>query len=120
MGLYTCSLLILLWGCLALTGAGLSPAAVLVGLAVERLLTLAVLTPGGTGVVEVGLTGSLLLLGGAPAGVVAGVLLYRALTFGLEIPVGGLTLLGWGWSRRRTAGLPPIAVSPEPATVGGA
>jgi uncharacterized membrane protein YbhN (UPF0104 family) len=32
--------------------------------------------------------------------VAAGVVLYRALTFGLEIPVGGLLLAGWAWGRR--------------------
>jgi uncharacterized membrane protein YbhN (UPF0104 family) len=104
MSLYIGSLLILLWGCLQLTGAGLSPTAVLAGFAVERLLTLPGLTPGGAGVVEVGLSSALLLLGGLPAGVVAGVLLYRAFTFGLEIPVGGIGLLAWWWTRRRTAG----------------
>ncbi|MCW2768365.1 MAG: hypothetical protein JWO11_4324 [Nocardioides sp.] len=103
MSLYTTSLLILLWACLHLTAAGLAPTAVLAAFAVERLLTLPGLTPGGAGVVEVGLSGALLVLGGLPAGVVAGVLLYRALTFGLEIPVGGIGLLGWWWARRRAA-----------------
>ncbi|MCW2796052.1 MAG: hypothetical protein JWM79_1549 [Nocardioides sp.] len=100
MALYTGTLLLLLWGCLQLTGAGLSPTAVVAGFAIERLLTMPGLTPGGAGVVEVGLSSALLLLGGLPAGVVAGVLLYRALTFGLEIPVGGLGLLAWWWTRR--------------------
>jgi uncharacterized protein (TIRG00374 family) len=103
MVLYTASLGLLLGACLALTGANVTPVVVVVGLAVERLLTLAGLTPGGAGIVEVGLTGVLLLLGGDPTGVVAGVLLYRALTFGLEIPVGGMGILAWLWSSRRRA-----------------
>jgi uncharacterized membrane protein YbhN (UPF0104 family) len=103
MLVYTATLFGLLWACLTVTGAGLAPAAVLAGFAVERLLTLAGITPGGAGVVEVGLTGALLALGGGPAGVVAGVLLYRALTFGLEIPVGGLGLAAWLWARRGDA-----------------
>ncbi len=101
---YNASLCLLLWGCLHVTGAALAVPAVVAGFAVERLLTLAGLTPGGAGVVEVGLAGLLLLLGGAPLGVVAGVLLYRVFTFGLEIPVGGLGLAGWLWSQRRPAG----------------
>ena len=103
MLLYLSSLGLLLGGCLELTGAQVPPIAVLTGLAVERLLTMAGLTPGGAGIVEVGLTGFLLLLGGDPTGVVAGVLLYRAVTFGLEIPVGGAGIAAWLWLRRRRA-----------------
>ncbi|MFC6345406.1 hypothetical protein ACFP8W_25705, partial [Nocardioides hankookensis] len=69
------------------------------------------LTPGGAGVVEVGLTGALIGLGGAAASVVAGVLLYRALTYGLEIPVGGAGLAVWLWLRRRSATGPVEAVA---------
>ncbi|GAA1807812.1 lysylphosphatidylglycerol synthase domain-containing protein [Nocardioides hankookensis] len=111
MVLYTALLFALLWACLAVTGAALAPAAVLAGFAVERLLTLAGLTPGGAGVVEVGLTGALIGLGGAAASVVAGVLLYRALTYGLEIPVGGAGLAVWLWLRRRSATGPVEAVA---------
>lgn len=110
MLLYTAAVLALLWACLGVTGAGLPFAAVLVGFTAERLLTLVLLTPGGAGVVEVGLAGTLLLLGGDPAGVVAGVLLYRILTFVLEIPVGGATLAGWWWSARRSMRRQPRAL----------
>jgi uncharacterized membrane protein YbhN (UPF0104 family) len=100
MMLYAALLFALLLGCLTATGAGVGLVGVLTGFAVERLLTLAGLTPGGAGVVEVGLTAALLAFPGSAVGVVSGVLLYRLLTFGLEIPVGGLTLGGWLWSRR--------------------
>lgn len=113
MALYLGSLGLLLGACLWLTGAGVSPVVVLAALAVERMLTLAGLTPGGAGIVEVGLSGVLLVLGGDPAGVVAGVLLYRALTFGLEIPVGGAGLAAWLWSRRRAG--QPVEVAEERA-----
>jgi uncharacterized membrane protein YbhN (UPF0104 family) len=105
---YTASLAVLLTMCLHVTGAGLALPAVFAGFAVERVLTLAGLTPGGAGVVEVGLTGLLLALGGDPLGVVTGVVLYRAFTYGLEIPVGGVGLLTWWWASR------------HPAAVGGA
>lgn len=102
MFLYTAAVFLLLWACLGVTGAGLPVTAVVVGFVAERLLTLVLLTPGGTGVVEVGLAGTLLLLGGDAAGVVAGVLLFRILTFALEIPAGGATLAGWWWAARRS------------------
>lgn len=101
MALYTALLLALLASCLSLTGAGLPLVALLGGFVVERLLTLAGVTPGGAGVVELGLTGVLVALGGPAGPVVSGVLLYRALTFGMEIPVGGVTLVGWLLLRRR-------------------
>jgi uncharacterized membrane protein YbhN (UPF0104 family) len=99
--LYTVLLFGLMLGCLAAAGAGLGIAAVLAGFTVERLLTLAGLTPGGAGLVEVALASTLLAFPGAPVGVTLGVLLYRALTFGLEIPVGGTVLVGWLWTQRR-------------------
>ena len=102
MAAYTATLAVLLWGCLHVTGAGLAPQAVLVGFVVERLLTLAGLTPGGAGLVEAGLAAVLVALGGVPVPVVSGVLLYRLFTYGLEIPVGGASLAAWLWLRRRT------------------
>lgn len=103
MSLYTLLLFALMAGCLTATGSGLGLGALLAGFAVERLLTLAGLTPGAAGIVEVGLTGTLLAFPGSAIGVTSGVLLYRLLTFGLEIPVGGTTLAAWLW-RRRVAG----------------
>ena len=104
MSLYLALLFVLLLGCLHVTGAAVPWQVVLVAFCVERLATLVGLTPGGVGVVEVGLAGALMLAPDAsPAGVAAGVLVYRALTFGLEIPVGGLLLAGWTWRQRVAA-----------------
>ncbi len=86
---------LLLWACLALVGASVNPAQVLAAFALERLLSVVVITPGGLGVVEVGMTSMLVAFGGAPAAAAAGVLLFRAFTFALEIPVGATLLLGW-------------------------
>ena len=103
MALYTALLLVLLVTCLTVTGAVVSLPVVLLAFCAERLASLVGITPGGLGLVEVGLAGALILAPGAdPAGVAAGVLLYRALTFGLEIPVGGLLLAGWTWRGRVT------------------
>jgi uncharacterized membrane protein YbhN (UPF0104 family) len=92
---------VLLWACLAAVGEHLSPAVVLAGYAVDRVMTLAVLTPGATGFAEAGTAAALIALGGSAAPVAAGVLLYRGFTFAIEIPVGGLWLAGWLLRRRR-------------------
>jgi len=104
MALYTLLLFTLLVSCLTVTHAGVGLGLVLLAFCAERLATLAGLTPGGLGLVEVGLAGALMLAPGADAaGVAAGTLLYRALTFGLEIPVGGVLLAGWVLRERARA-----------------
>jgi uncharacterized membrane protein YbhN (UPF0104 family) len=93
---------LLLWACLHAVGAGLAPAAVLAGYAVDRVMTLAVITPGAVGFAEAGTAAALIALGGNPIQVAAGVLLYRGFTYALEIPVGGAWLAGWLFQHRRT------------------
>jgi uncharacterized membrane protein YbhN (UPF0104 family) len=77
--------------------------------AIERLGTLVPITPGGTGVAEIGTIAWLLAAGLDPVEAVAGVLLYRVFLVALEIPVGGMLLGGWAllWRNagRRTAGV---------------
>lgn len=90
----------LLWLSLRVLGAEVNPAVVLAAFAVERILSMVVITPGATGVVEVGMTGVLVALRVDPTLAAAGVLLYRAFTFGMEIPVGGLSMLAWSMRRR--------------------
>jgi putative heme transporter len=63
-----------------------------------RLLGSIPITPGGIGVVELGLTGALLGFGGSNAGVVAAVLLYRFLTM---MPTVALGLVASTMVRRR-------------------
>lgn len=60
-----------------------------------RLLTAIPITPGGLGIVELGLTTALVGFGGSNAEVVAAVLLYRALTFLPPLPLGALASLTW-------------------------
>ncbi|MBA2559118.1 MAG: flippase-like domain-containing protein [Propionibacteriales bacterium] len=103
MTAYSASHVALLWLALRAVHGPVGPANILAAYAVERLLTLVPLTPGGAGVVEIGMTGLLVGLGGSPAGTAAGVLIYRAFVFGLEIPVGGMWLLTWLWCRHRAA-----------------
>jgi uncharacterized protein (TIRG00374 family) len=90
----------LLWACVVAVGGHLTPVQVLAGFAVERVLTMVALTPGAVGFTEAGTAAALTALGGDPAVMAAGVLLYRGFTYALEIPVGGLWLGGWLLARR--------------------
>jgi putative heme transporter len=69
--------------------------------ALARILGSFPITPGGIGVVELGLTGALLGFGGNNAGVVAAVLLYRFLTMVPTVVLGLLaaTTIGRGGKR---------------------
>jgi uncharacterized membrane protein YbhN (UPF0104 family) len=69
--------------------------------AVERALTLAVVTPAGTGIAEAAATGLLVALGYSPTASATGVLLYRLFVYLAEIPVG-VVVLG-AWASRRVA-----------------
>ena len=90
----------LLWLCLRAIGTQVHPAVVAAAFAVERILTMAAITPGATGIVELGMAGVFVAFGVEPTTAAAGVLLYRAFIFGLEIPVGGLSMLAWSLRRR--------------------
>jgi uncharacterized membrane protein YbhN (UPF0104 family) len=90
----------LLWLCMVAVGVHLAVPVTFAGLAVERLLTLLAITPGGTGLVEAGTLAALIALGGDPTGVLAGVLLYRGFIFLAEIPVGALATVLWLITRR--------------------
>jgi uncharacterized protein (TIRG00374 family) len=85
-----------------LRGVGLSQAQVpwqtsLAAFAFVRLLTALPITPGGLGITELGLVGTLAAGGGPGAGaqVTAAVLLYRAVTYLPPIPLGAATYLAW-------------------------
>lgn len=101
---------LLLWACLHAVGGHLSPVVVLAGFAVDRLMSMVFLTPGGTGFAEAGTAAVLVALGGAPAVMTAGVLLYRGFTYALEIPVGGIWLGGWLLLRRRQRAVEKLLV----------
>lgn len=76
---------------------------VLAAFAFIRLVSALPITPGGLGVVELGLTAALIAAGGDRAEVVAGVLVYRALTYLLPIPFGALTYVAWRRGSKRRA-----------------
>ena len=75
---------------------------VLASFALVRILQSVPITPGGIGVVELGLTGALVAAGGDNASVVAGVLVYRALTWLPPLVLGPFFYGGWRlWLRRQ-------------------
>jgi putative heme transporter len=67
--------------------------------ALVRIIVTIPITPGGVGVIELGLTTALVAFGGANAGVVAAVLIYRFLTVVPTLVLGGLAALTWRWHR---------------------
>lgn len=113
----------LLWSCLRAVGADSPVVTVFVAFAVERIASLAVLTPGGSGFAEVGAVGVLVGSGtttGAEA--VAAVLLYRAYIFLLEIPVGVVLLLltrPLAWRHRGAAARDSVHRSRDGSREGG-
>ncbi len=65
-----------------------------------RFLSAVPLTPGGVGIVELGLSAALVYAGGPRAEVVAAVLAFRALTYLVQIPFGAITYAYWQHGRR--------------------
>jgi uncharacterized membrane protein YbhN (UPF0104 family) len=67
----------------------------LAAFAVVRLVTAIPITPGNLGIVEVGLTAALVVAGGEQNLVVAAVLIYRALSYLLQVPLGLIAYVIW-------------------------
>ncbi|MGH7541455.1 MAG: lysylphosphatidylglycerol synthase transmembrane domain-containing protein, partial [Gemmatimonadota bacterium] len=77
------------------SAAQVSTAQVLAVFAFGRLISALPITPGGLGVIELGYIGGLVAAGGSRPEVVAAVLLFRVLTYAVQIPIGGATYLIW-------------------------
>ncbi len=97
---------------------------VLAVFAFARLLSAAPITPGGVGIVELALIGGLYAAGRGSADValpvfraqvIAAALLFRTLTYGVQIPLGGLTYLIW---QRKRSWRQPLRVVDAPVAVG--
>jgi putative heme transporter len=113
---------------LGVSDAEVTWAQVLGVFAFGRLLTAIPITPGGLGIVEVAYIGGLILAGRGHADVpadvfhaqvTAAVLVFRALTYGIQIPLGALTYVVWRTNRswRKPASI--AAREPRPSTVRG-
>ena len=81
-----------------------------------RLLAAVPITPGGVGFVELGYIGGLTAAGGNEAQVVAAVLMFRVLTYGIQIPLGGFTYVIWRMKKswRREPPKVRLGIDPEP------
>ena len=90
---------------LGVSDAEVSWAEVLAVFAFARLLTAIPFTPGGLGVIELALITGLSAAGGPRAEVAAAVLVFRALTYVLPIPLGALAYVIW--RRNRSWRRPP-------------
>ncbi len=102
--------------CLHAAGVGAGVGAVFAAFAVERAVTLAVVTPAGTGIAEAASAGLLVALGFNPAASAAGVLLYRLFVYLAEIPVGVLVLGAWASIRVTRRGRSAVSASPTAIT----
>jgi len=69
--------------------------------ALSRVLTTAVITPSGAGIMEAGTVAFLLFFGVDPAAAAATALIFGFWTYTVEIPFGGLALGAWALLRRR-------------------
>jgi putative heme transporter len=113
------SLFVVLMTALRVVGVDSAQVSVVEALAVfafARLLTAVPFTPGGLGVVEVAMITGLAAAGGDRPLVAAAVLVYRALTYVLPIPLGLGTYVFWrrnrSW-RRAPGSAPRTALVPE-------
>jgi putative heme transporter len=112
----------------ALRGLGVGDELGLIELArvyfVVTLLSSFVPVPGGVGVVEAGLTGALVAAGVDAPSALAGVLVYRLLTYAVPIALGAVLYLAWRLdvARRHARERPPARRTPsierrEPAII---
>jgi uncharacterized protein (TIRG00374 family) len=90
--------------------------------ALVRLVTALPITPGGLGIVELGLTGALVVAGGPEAPVVAAVLVYRALSYAVQVPLGLGCWIVWratsGERAAEASASRPVEVEREPGATG--
>jgi uncharacterized protein (TIRG00374 family) len=87
-----------LYGALLAVGARPPLYVALLAYSAAQLLGQIPLTPGGLGLVEAGLTGTLALAGVAAAPAALATLAYRLASYWLPLPAG---LVAWVWHRRR-------------------
>ena len=98
------SLFLVLLACLRVLGLSQSDVSWIEALGVfafGRLVTALPLTPGGLGVVELSYIGGLVYAGGEKTAIVAAVLLFRTLTYALQIPLGAIAYPIWQRTKDR-------------------
>jgi putative heme transporter len=88
--------------------------------AFARLVSALPITPGGAGVIELTYIAGMVLAGGPKAEVVAAVLIFRALTWGLQIPLGPLAYAVYGFRRSWRTGSKRASTASRSGTSGRA
>ncbi|WP_326643363.1 flippase-like domain-containing protein [Streptosporangium sp. NBC_01755] len=92
--------------CLHATGAYPGLAQSIAAFALSRILTTALVTPSGAGIMEAGTVGALVFFGAPLDSATAAALLFGFWTYTVEIPFGGLALGAWSFLRRRENAAP--------------
>ncbi|MEO3857048.1 lysylphosphatidylglycerol synthase transmembrane domain-containing protein [Acrocarpospora sp. B8E8] len=95
--------------CLQATGSYPGLAQSIAVFALSRVLTTALITPSGAGIMEGGVAALLITFGQPAGGATAAALLFGFWTYTIEIPWGGLALGGWAILRKRGNSLPTEA-----------
>ena len=103
----------LFYACLESVGAGGGVAASFAVFAVVRLGLAVPVTPGGVGVAEAGYAAALVASGAAAEPAVAAVLLFRAASYLVPIPVGAACWLAWRARRPQEIAWPVSSPSPS-------
>jgi uncharacterized membrane protein YbhN (UPF0104 family) len=100
----------------------LSAAEIFAVFAFSRLLSAVPVTPGGVGVIDLGYVAGLTNFYPAEkAAIVAGVLIFRVLTYGIQIPIGAFTYFIWrGKTSWRRDTPPPGSIAGEIEAAGAA
>lgn len=99
--------------CLVATGAYPGPAETVAVFALSRVLTTALVTPSGAGIMEGGVATLLVAFGEPAAEAAVAALLFGFWTYTIEIPVGGLALGAWSLLRHRPARQQPVDRTPS-------
>lgn len=96
-----CVVLIAALRAMGVSASEITDAEIFAVYAFARLLSAVPVTPGGVGVIDLGYVGGLFLFfPDDQAQIVAAVLLFRALTYVVQIPIGGVTYLIWRGERK--------------------
>ena len=91
---------VLFWAIMHVVGLQMAFSHLFAAYAVGRLLTAIGITPGGVGVTEGGAVIVLVAFGADPTQALAGTVLFSLFTHVMEVPLGALAFLGWGFSKK--------------------
>ncbi|MEO3813103.1 lysylphosphatidylglycerol synthase domain-containing protein [Sphaerisporangium sp. B11E5] len=103
---------LIMTACLTATGSYPGPAETVAVFALSRVLTSAVITPSGAGIMEGGVAALLITFGEPAASATAAAILFGFWTYTIEIPWGGLALGAWTLLKRRSPAREPMAAHP--------